>query len=80
MPQKGWVKSMARKPKREPMPPEAYSIARTCIRTVWGYRRYLTVQEMHTLRGQALAGDVEGAYRGLETCLERAGIITRRAE
>jgi hypothetical protein len=34
-------------------------------------RRYLTVQEMSTLRGQALSGDLEGAYKGLERLLKR---------
>ena len=29
------------------------------------YRQWLTRQEIKTLRGQALAGDLEGAKRGL---------------
>ena len=35
------------------------------------HRLELTRQQMQTLRGQALAGDVEGARRGLEKVLRR---------
>lgn len=31
----------------------------------------LTRQQMKTLRGQALSGDVDGAYRGLQRILGR---------
>lgn len=31
----------------------------------------LTKQQLKTLRGQALAGDLEGAQRGLETIMTR---------
>ena len=34
-------------------------------------RRKLTKQEYKTLRGQALAGDVDGAIKGLDKCLTR---------
>ena len=33
----------------------------------------LTRQQVRTLRGQALAGDAQGAMRGLETILKRKG-------
>lgn len=36
-----------------------------------GYNRSLTSQQYMTLRGQILAGNVEGALKGLETLLER---------
>ena len=35
------------------------------------YRHRLTSQEYKTLRGQALAGDVDGAVRGLKKILRR---------
>ena len=35
------------------------------------YRRALTKQQYKTLRGQILAGDAEGAARGLEKIMER---------
>lgn len=34
-------------------------------------RGKLTKQEYKTLRGQALAGDVDGAIKGLDKCLKR---------
>lgn len=34
-------------------------------------QRYLTTQQYKTLRGQILAGDAEGATRGLEKIIER---------
>lgn len=33
-----------------------------------GYRHLLTAQQYRTLRGQVLAGDAEGALRGLKKC------------
>lgn len=36
-----------------------------------GYRPHLTAQQYRTLRGQVLAGDAEGAMRGLEKLLTR---------
>ena len=35
------------------------------------YKNDLNWQEVRTLRGQALSGDVEGAYKGLERILGR---------
>jgi len=34
-------------------------------------RKYLTTQQYKTLKGQVLAGDAEGALRGLRTILKR---------
>ena len=35
------------------------------------YRRVLTNQQYQTLKGQILAGDADGAMRGLESILKR---------
>lgn len=43
------------------------------------YRQQLNRQQLLTLRGQALAGDVEGARRGLDRAL-RHGSLTRRLD
>ena len=43
--------------------------AQQFIRSLKPYRGKLTVQTIRTLRGQALAGDVEGARRGLTRLL-----------
>ncbi len=43
------------------------------------YRRQLDRQQLLTLRGQALAGDVEGARRSLDRAL-RHGSWTRRLD
>lgn len=44
--------------------------AQTLIR-LQAYRNRLTPQQYKTLRGQILAGDAEGAMRGLRKLLER---------
>ena len=49
----------------------AYSNARAIIKRLKEKARYLTTQEYRTLKGQALAGDIEGAEKGLETILQR---------
>ena len=36
-----------------------------------GYRHLINKQQLKTLRGQALAGDVEGASKGLQKILSR---------
>lgn len=36
-----------------------------------GYRHLINKQQLKTLRGQALAGDVEGARKGLQKVLSR---------
>lgn len=38
------------------------------------YREYLTKQQIQTLRGKALHGDVVAARKGLTTILSRQGI------
>lgn len=38
-----------------------------------GARHQLTGQQYKTLRGQVLAGDAEGALRGLNKLIKRAG-------
>ena len=43
------------------------------IKLLKGYRGILTRQQLQTLKGQALAGDPEGAVRGLRTILIRRG-------
>lgn len=49
----------------------AFREARIFLNTLKNCRRLLTAQEIHTLRGQALAGDLEGAQRGLQKLLGR---------
>ena len=53
--------------------PVAFLNAKTFLRVMQQCRAYLTIQEMKTLRGQALNGDLEGAYKGLEKLLRRGG-------
>ena len=36
------------------------------------FRKYLTPQQYKTLRGQVLAGDFDGAMRGLDKIIRRA--------
>ena len=45
--------------------PEEYVKALNFIRKLGRERRRLTTQQMRTLRGQALNGDIDGAMRGL---------------
>ena len=40
-----------------------------------GYKRYLSRQEFSTIKGQALAGDVTGAKKGLERLLRKKGVF-----
>ena len=35
------------------------------------YRQQLSFQQFSTLRGQAKAGNIDGAYKGLQTILRR---------
>ena len=41
------------------------------LRTIEHYKNMLTRQQFKTLRGQVLAGDSEGAMRGLERIFRR---------
>ena len=48
-----------------PIDREAYAKAETFLNRLKRYQRDLDYMQWKTLRGQALAGDVEGAERGL---------------
>ncbi len=48
------------------LPPEAaYRTAKPFLDTLRIYSRTLTRQQLRTLKGQALAGDLQGAMKGL---------------
>lgn len=51
----------------------AYLKAHFFLRKLKKYTHKLTGQEYKTLRGQALAGNVEGATKGLDVILRRKG-------
>ena len=51
----------------------AYLKAHTFLQVLKKYNGLITGHEFKTLRGQALAGDVEGATKGLERILGRKG-------
>ena len=51
----------------------AYLKAHCFLHKLKKYNPKLTGQEFKTLRGQALAGDIEGATKGLERILGRKG-------
>ena len=53
----------------------AWSAAQSFIRMLKGYRNVLTTQQMRTLRGQALAGDINGAMEGLRRCLKEVRAV-----
>lgn len=48
---------------------QRYLDAKPVLEEMRQYRRYLTLQEMRTFKGQALAGDVDGAMIGLQRLL-----------
>ena len=50
---------------------DIYARAAPFLKRLRGYRNILTFGQWRTLRGQALAGDIEGAERGLETVVHR---------
>lgn len=54
-----------------------YTVAVDFLRKIRRYRKVLSSQQMSTLRGQALAGDLDGAERGLHNIL--AKVNRRRA-
>ena len=62
---------------RNPMPEgpkydrTAYLDAKPFLDLLHGYRYRLTHQQLSTLRGQALAGDLDGARKGLKNILSR---------
>ena len=49
----------------------AYSQAKAFLDEVRSHRDILTTQEMRTLKGQALSGDINGAAKGLARLLAR---------
>ena len=49
----------------------AYRRAEPFISILRRYARGLTQQQLRTLKGQALAGDIDGAEKGLYTILQR---------
>ncbi len=51
----------------------AYLQAHGFLKLLKKYNSKLTRQQFKTLRGQALAGDIDGAVKGLETILYREG-------
>lgn len=51
--------------KNEELSPERYAAAFYFLRLLRDHKDSLTRQQVQTLRGQALAGDVDGAMRGL---------------
>ena len=54
-----------------------YAIAKTFIGVLKHNRKALTEQQFRTLKGAALAGDVDGAYRGLRRILQRTADLHR---
>ena len=48
-----------------------YLKAQDFLRMLYKHSQYLTRQQMKTLRGQALNGDIDGAMRGLGTIMNR---------
>ena len=51
--------------------PAAYIGAHAFLKLLRAYQSRLTAQQMRTLRGQAIAGDVDGAVKGLGRMLLR---------
>ena len=51
--------------------PEAYVKAHDFLKRLRDVSDLLTVQQMRTLRGQALSGDIDGAVKGLGRILLR---------
>lgn len=49
---------------------ERYAMAEAFLRKLRSSRKWLSAQEIRTLKGQALSGDIEGAERGLARLLE----------
>lgn len=48
-----------------------YTRANKFLTALKKHRREITAQEYSTLRGQALAGDIDGATKGLDRILRR---------
>jgi len=50
----------------------AWAQADRFVRDLRQYRNRLTIQQLRTIRGQALRGDIDGARKGLERALREA--------
>ena len=66
---------MAKKEVKKEYSRAAYAAANEVIKTLRKYKNNLTKDEISVIRGQALAGDVEGASNGLKVLLKRRGIV-----
>ena len=44
---------------------------RTFMKVLRANKAYLTRQQITTLKGQALSGDIEGAYKGIANIIKR---------
>lgn len=63
-----WYNKTAELPKIDR---QAYANASPFLQRLKIHRDILTFQQWKTLRGQALAGDIDGAERGLRTIIKR---------
>ena len=61
-----YAKQRVKRPKYDP---SAYARAKQFMDLLKTCRCSLTTQQIRTLRGQALSGDIDGAYKGLECAL-----------
>ena len=52
-----------------------YALAKTFITVLKYNKRSISEQQFRTLKGAALAGDIEGAYRGLYRILQNKSDI-----
>lgn len=50
----------------------AYAMANEFIKTMREYQPLMTAQQVRTIKGQALSGDIDGARKGLRRIIERA--------
>ena len=48
------------------------------LREIQKYRHLLTLQEMRTLRGQIISGDIAAAMKGLDKLLRRSALVSGR--
>lgn len=48
---------------------------RTFMKVLRANKAHMTKQQVATLKGQALSGDLEGAYKGMSTLLKRRRVI-----
>lgn len=48
-----------------------YALINQFVKSLKTHQNKLSKQQMKTLRGQALSGDLEGAYKGLKKIMKR---------